>query len=33
MLMQNENVKMDAEFLTTIDVVAPGALAAVDKYA
>ena len=31
--MQNSNLKMDAEFLKTIDGVAPGALAAVDVYA
>ena len=31
-LMENEN-KVDAEFLKTIEDVAPGALAAVDGYA
>ena len=31
--MQNKNVKMDAEFLKTIDVLVPNALAAVDEYA
>ena len=32
-LMQNKNDKVDAELLKTIDVVAPGVLAAVDWYA
>ena len=31
--MENSNLKVDAEFLKTIDVLAPGALAAVDEYA
>ena len=32
-LMKNSNLKVDAEFLKAIDVLAPGALAAVDEYA
>ena len=31
--MENSNSKVDAELLKTIDVLAPGALAAVDEYA